>query len=159
MGKRFHNPGDQVEATASDPVLRVIDPTRLQVDASVAIADLPAVMVGALGPGDGAADLPPLPMKVGVPPRSVEPGTAAAPVRLTFSVVSNLAVGTPVQVGNRCRGARVSCSFQPSRFVREGEETAVFIAAGKKAQRRAVVLGIVERITPRSSQASRQAST
>ena len=49
IAKRFHNPGDLVEATASDPVLRVIDPARLQVDASVAISDLSRIVMGATG--------------------------------------------------------------------------------------------------------------
>src|SRR5581483_3457199 len=40
IAKRMHNPGDLVEAASSDPVLRVIDPNRLQVDASVPIPDL-----------------------------------------------------------------------------------------------------------------------
>ena len=31
---------------------------------------------------------------------------------------------------------RTSCSFPPPRIVREGEETAVFVASGGKAQRR-----------------------
>jgi RND family efflux transporter MFP subunit len=42
---RTHNPGDLVEGGA-DPVLRLIDPTRLQVEASVALGDLPEVAVG-----------------------------------------------------------------------------------------------------------------
>src|SRR6185436_1190074 len=31
VARRSHNPGDLVEATASDPVLRVVDPSRMQV--------------------------------------------------------------------------------------------------------------------------------
>ena len=40
VAKRFHNPGDFVEAAASDPVLRVINPSQLQVVATVPVADL-----------------------------------------------------------------------------------------------------------------------
>src|SRR5712691_11075731 len=47
IAKRFHNPGDLVEAAASDPVLRVIDPRRLEVVASVSISESPRVVVGA----------------------------------------------------------------------------------------------------------------
>ncbi len=35
IAKRWHNPGDMVEAAAFDPILRVIDPARLQAVASV----------------------------------------------------------------------------------------------------------------------------
>ena len=37
VAKRSHNPGDLVEATAADAVLRVVDPRRLEVSASVPI--------------------------------------------------------------------------------------------------------------------------
>ena len=47
VAKRHHNPGDLVEATASDPVLRVIDPRRLEVVASVPLADASRIEVGA----------------------------------------------------------------------------------------------------------------
>lgn len=144
VGKRFHNPGDQVEGTATDPVLRVIDPMRLQVDASVSIPDLPRVVVGATGRVMMPMDVPPLPVKVAARPSIVEPGTAAAPVRLTFLTAHSLAVGTPVQVEIDAEEHTNVVLVPAEAIVREGEETAVFIAAGKKAQRRAVVLGIVD---------------
>jgi membrane fusion protein, multidrug efflux system len=145
IGKRFHNPGDQVEASATDPVLRVIDPTRLQVDASIAIPDLPRVVVGATGRLVMPMDAPPLPLKVVARASVVEPGTAAAPVRLSFSSPHNLAVGTPVEVEIDAE-EHVNVVLVPAEaIVREGDETAVFIAAGGKAQRRPVILGIVDK--------------
>jgi RND family efflux transporter MFP subunit len=42
VARRFHNPGDLVEAAASDPVLRVIDPRRLEVVASVPLRAWPS---------------------------------------------------------------------------------------------------------------------
>ncbi len=39
VAKRYHNPGDLVEPVSADPVLRVIDPRRLEVVASVPLAD------------------------------------------------------------------------------------------------------------------------
>jgi RND family efflux transporter MFP subunit len=143
VGKRYHNAGDQVEATASDPVLRVIDQTRLQVDASVAIPDLSRVVIGAAGRLIMPGDAPPLPLKVASRPSVVEPGTAAAPVRLSFASAHTLAVGTPVQVEIDAEEHKNVVLVPIEAIVREGEETAVFIAAGKKAQRRPVVLGIV----------------
>ena len=145
IGKRFHNPGDQVEASATDPVLRVIDPDRLQVDASVAIPDLPRVVVGATGRLIMPMDAPPLAVKVVARPSVVEPGTAAAPVRLSFSTPHNLAVGTPVQVEIDAEEHTNVVLVPTEAIVREGEDTAVFIAAGGKAQRRPVVLGIVDK--------------
>ena len=46
VAKRTHNPGDTVDASTSDPVLRVIDPSRLQVSVSVPVADLARIVVG-----------------------------------------------------------------------------------------------------------------
>lgn len=145
IAKRFHNPGDQVEATSSDPVLRVIDPARLQVDASVPIPDLSRVVIGASGRLMLPADAPPVPLKVVSRPAVVEPGTAAAPVRLSFSAPHALSVGTPVQVEIDAEEHTNVVLVPAGAIVREGDETAVFIAAANKAQRRPVVLGIVDK--------------
>ena len=45
-----HNPGDLVEATSADPVLRIIDPRRLEVVAAVPFADASRITVGARCP-------------------------------------------------------------------------------------------------------------
>jgi RND family efflux transporter MFP subunit len=144
IAKRFHNPGDFVEASASNPVLRVIDPARLQVDASVSISDLSRVVVGANGRLITPAGEPPLPLKVASRPSAVEPGTAAAPVRLNFVSKHSFAVGTPVQVEIDAEEHANVVLVPVEAIVREGEETAVFVAKDNKAERRAVVLGIVD---------------
>jgi RND family efflux transporter MFP subunit len=144
IAKRFHNPGDLVEAAASDPVLRVIDPARLQVDASVAISDLSRIVIGATGRLIVATDQPPVPLKVVSRPAAVEPGTAAAPVRLSLVTPHSLAVGTPVQVEIDAEEHTNVVLVPVEAIVREGEETAVFVAAADKAERRVVVLGIVD---------------
>ncbi|HVH29939.1 MAG TPA: efflux RND transporter periplasmic adaptor subunit [Vicinamibacterales bacterium] len=144
IAKRFHNPGDLVEAASSDPVLRVIDPTRLQVDASVAISDLSRIVMGAPGRLIVSTDAPPLPLKVVSRPAAVEPGTAAAPVRLSFLAPHSLAVGTPVQVEIDAEEHTNVVLVPAEAIVREGEETAVFVATGDKAERRVVLVGIVD---------------
>lgn len=144
IAKRFHNPGDLVEAAASDPVLRVIDPARLQVDASVAISDLSRIVMGATGRLIVSTHQPPLPLKVVSRPAAVEPGTAAAPVRLSFVTAHQLAVGTPVEVEIDAEEHTDVVLVPLEAIVREGEETAVFVAAGDKAARRVVVIGIVD---------------
>jgi membrane fusion protein, multidrug efflux system len=144
IAKRSHNPGDVVEAAASDPVLRVIDPARLQVDASVPIADLSRIVMGATGRLIVSNELPPLPLKVVSRPAVVEAGTAAAPVRLNFVTSHSLAVGTPVRVEIDAEEHANVVLVPVEAIVREGEETAVFVAAGDKASRRPVVVGIVD---------------
>ena len=146
IARRLHNPGDLVEPTASDPVLRVIDPRRLEVIASVPVTDAPRVEVGAparlanaQAHGAGAG------LIVTSGPAEVEPGTAAVPVRLRFAgSPADLPTGTPVQVDIGGELHRNVVLVPAAAAVREGEETFVFVANHGKAQRRAVQIGIAD---------------
>ena len=77
-------------------------------------------------------------------PAAVEPGTAAAPVRLSFATAHSLAAGTPVQVEIDAEEHTKVVLVPAEAIVREGEETAVLVVNDKKAERRPVVLGIVD---------------
>ena len=145
IARRFKNPGDFAEAASSDAVLRVVDPTRLQVDASVSISDLSRIIVGASGRMVVLPEDPPVALKVVSLPAAVEPGTAAAPVRLVFAAPPRLAVGTPVQVEIDAEQHTNVVLVPAEAIVREGEGTAVFVAAGNKAERRPVVVGIIDK--------------
>jgi RND family efflux transporter MFP subunit len=145
IAKRFHNPGDVVEAAASDPVLRVIDPRRLEVVASVPFTESSRVMIGARGWMKAATTgTPDLALKVISRPAQVEPGTAAVPVRLAFVAPPNLAAGTPAQVDIEAEQHTNVVLVPSAAIVREGEETAVFIATGDTAQRRPVQTGLTD---------------
>jgi len=146
VAKRFHNPGDLVEAAAGDPVLRVIDPRRLQVVASIPLSESPRVVVGASGwLKSGSAGLPDLALKVVSRPAQVEQGTATIPVRLALAgQPTNLAAGTPVQVDIDAEQHTNVVIVPAAALVREGEETAVFVVMGDKAQRRPVQIGLTD---------------
>ena len=45
--ERLHNPGDNVRADESDPILRLIDPKQVQVMATLPVADTARFVVGA----------------------------------------------------------------------------------------------------------------
>ncbi len=47
VARRLHNPGDVVEAAATDPVLRLVDPRRIEVVANVSLGDVMRVVLGA----------------------------------------------------------------------------------------------------------------
>ena len=127
IARRLHNPGDLVEPTASDPVLRVIDPRRLEVVASVPLADAPRVEVGAPARLAGTpANASIADLKVVSGPAAVETGTAAVPVRLRFAGPADLPIGTPVQVDIDAEQHRNVVLVPAAAIVREGEETSVF---------------------------------
>jgi RND family efflux transporter MFP subunit len=140
--KRSHNPGDLVEPAATDPVLRVIDPKRLEVNASISLADVSRVVIGAAARlvaangEDGSA------LKVVSRPAAVEPDTAGVPVRLAFVQEVAVPAGLPVQVEIDAEQHANVVVVPVVAIVREGEETAVFIAMDNKAHRRGVVLGL-----------------
>jgi RND family efflux transporter MFP subunit len=145
IAKRFHNPGDLVEAAASDPVLRVIDPRRLGVVASIPLSEARRVVVGSSAwLKSEATGLPDLALKVVSRPAQVEQGTATIPVRLVFVGQGNLAAGTPVQVDIDAEQHTNVVLIPAAALVREGEETAVFVAMGDKAQRRPVQIGLTD---------------
>jgi RND family efflux transporter MFP subunit len=145
IAKRFHNPGDFVEATASDPVLRVFDPRRLEVVASIPLSESPRVVIGAPARLVAApTGSPEIALKVASRPAQVEPGTAAIPVRLAFAAAPNFAAGTPVAVDIQAEQHDNVVLVSSSALVREGEETAVFVIMGDKAHRRPARIGITD---------------
>jgi len=149
VAARQHNPGDLVEPSTTDPVLRVIDPHRLEVVVSVPLADVSRVRVGATariantGAGNGEAGDGPA-FHVVSTPALVETGTATVPVRLRPAGPLAAPVGAPVQIDIDAERHARAIVVPAAAIVREGEETAVFVAAGGKAQRRKVRIGLAD---------------
>lgn len=143
VAKRAHNPGDIVDASATDVILRVIDPAKLQVVASVAIADLARVQIGRpvriVVPG---ADEPE-PGTVLSRPAAVDPTGVAADVRISFNAATKLAAGTPVRV-EIVAEQRANVMVVPVEAIQhEDEDTFVMLAgADKKAHKRKVTVGL-----------------
>jgi RND family efflux transporter MFP subunit len=145
VARRFHNPGDLVEAAASDPVLRVIDPRRLEVVASVPLSESPRVVVGAPArlaavPNGGRE----IALRVVSRPAQVEQGTATIPVRLAFARPANFSAGMPVQVDIQAEQHNNVVLIPAPALMREGEETGVFVVNGDKAERRMVTIGLAD---------------
>jgi membrane fusion protein, multidrug efflux system len=146
VAKRAHNPGDLVEAAASDPVMRVVDPTRMQVTAAVPVANLPSISVGqparVIVPGaeaDTAEDA-----RVLSRPAAVDVATGTAVVRLGLGRGTRLTAGTPVQVEIETEEHKDVVVVPASAIVREEDETSVFVVGtDQKAHKKKVVLGIV----------------
>ena len=145
VAKRLHNAGDLVEPTASDAVLRVIDLRRLEVVASVPLADASRVRAGAPASLALASnDTRDVALKVLAAPAVVDAGTATIPVRLAFAAAAHIPVGTPVQVDIQAEEHSDVVLVPAAAIVREGEETAIFVAKDGKAQRHPITIGLAD---------------
>ena len=143
IARRGHNPGDMVEATSADVILRVVDPAKLQVVASVPIPDLARVHVGkavrVLVPGAEAPEAG----KVLTRPAAVDPTGVAAEVRIAFDAATALAVGTPVRVEIVAEQRPAALAVPIEAILREDEDSFVMVAgADNKAQKRKVTIGL-----------------
>jgi RND family efflux transporter MFP subunit len=146
VAKRWHNVGDLVEATASDPVLRVIDPQHLQVVASVPVGDLVRVQHGRaariIGPAGGEGDA----AVVVARSAQVDTGSATGDVRLAFAKPTSLPAGAAVEVAILAEERKDVLVVPAAAIVRDAEKIFVFVAgADNKAHRREVALGLVTR--------------
>jgi RND family efflux transporter MFP subunit len=140
---RSRQTGDVVSPGAPDPILRVIDPSRLQVEAAVPAGDLgklatgsPARVRGASFP-DEAAHL------IARPP-SVDPTSGTALVRLAFDSPTRRPAGLAVEVEIYGPERRAAVLVPADALVQEGTDTYLFVIdAQKKARRRPVQVGVV----------------
>jgi RND family efflux transporter MFP subunit len=143
VATRAHNPGDMVEATSADVILRVVDPSKLQVVAAVAIPDLARVQTGkpvrVLVPG---ADEPEA-GKVLTRPAAVDPAGVSADVRIALTTATKLAVGTPVRVEIVAEQRAQALAVPIDAVIREDADAFVMVAgADNKAHKRKVTLGL-----------------
>lgn len=142
VARRTHNPGDMVEASASDPILRVIDPSRLQIVAAVAIADLARIRVGNVARVSVPGEDEPGPGRVLTRPAAVDAGGVSADVRIAMSEISRLAAGTPVRVEIVTEQKPAALSVTAEAVLTEDDDIYVMVVAGDKAQKRKVELGL-----------------
>jgi len=143
VAKRWHNPGDLVEASASDPILRVINPKDLQIVATVPVADLGRLTPGrkgrAIGPGAEEADA----VTVLTRPAQVDPKTSLADVRLGFATASRFPVGATLTIEIVTESRSNVIVIPAVAVVRDGDETFVMVAgADNKAHKKAVKTGL-----------------
>jgi RND family efflux transporter MFP subunit len=150
---RRHNPGDMVLSTSTDPVLRVVNPRRLEVVAFVGEADVSRVVPGATA--RITAPISPMPIGLKVARRLAEqeerrqavPGDRAGPDNslpflLAFDNDVQLAVDARVEIDIDAE-ERASAVLVPiEALIRDGGETVVMVAADSLATRRVVTTGI-----------------
>ena len=157
VAKRWHNPGDIVEAAASDPVLRIVNPAKLEVVAAVPVSDVSRIERGRAArihvPGNDTAEQ----ARVLMRPAQVDPSSAAANVRLSFANPTRLAVGSTVQVDIVADEHPNVLVVPAAAVVHDGDETFIMVAGPDgKAHKHPVVVGLTtpERVEIRSGVAA-----
>lgn len=146
VAKRMHNPGDMVEPGSSDPILRVIDPSRLEIVAAAPVATLARIAAGApvhiTVPG---ADEP-IDGSVIARPVAVDPGSVTGAVRLRPASVISLTAGMAVEVEILGPEHTAAVLVAPAAVIHDGESTIVMtVGADSKAHRNEVEVGVVTR--------------
>lgn len=154
VARRWHNPGDQVDASTADPVLRIIDPARLEIVAAVPVAQLALISPGKIArifnPTDGSI----IEGKVITTPAAVDGTSATGDVRISLPATAvaatgptgALTVGTPLQVEILSDERKNVMVVPTAAVLHEGNDTFVMVAGTDgKAHRKGVVVGLVAR--------------
>lgn len=142
--ERLHNPGDSVRADESDPILRLIDPKQVQVTVTLPVADTARFVVGAtaraVAEGGAQTEL----LRVATRP-APEAGAKTVDVTLAFETPTELKPGTQVAVEVDAE-QRTNVPLVPAIAVLKDDpsQPVVVVAAGSVAQRRPVVIGLVD---------------
>jgi RND family efflux transporter MFP subunit len=144
VAKRMHNPGDLVEPGPGDPILRVIDPSRLEVTAAAPVATLARISAGApvhiTVPGSDE----PIDGSVIARPAAVDPGNVTAAVRVRPATASSLTAGMSVEVQILGPEHNAAALVPPAAVIHDGETTIVMtVGADSKAHRNEVEVGVV----------------
>jgi RND family efflux transporter MFP subunit len=142
IAARLHEPGDVVQASAGDPVLRLVDPGRLEVLATVKMEDIARVLPGASARVATVINGAQLPMIVSVVNPADRTADGGMRIRLTFREPPMIDVDTPVEVDIDAEERQNALFVTPETLINSGGESAVFVAVGDRAQRRRVTTGV-----------------
>jgi len=140
--RRLHNPGDLVDASASDPILRFADPSRSEVEAMVSATAVPQIKAGEPAVVTGAGGIT-WKATVARTPAAIDTATSSARVRLTLDEAARPALGLPVEATIVIASHEAAVAVPAAAVVREGEKVSVYVVADGKAVRRDAVTGLV----------------
>jgi RND family efflux transporter MFP subunit len=142
VARLFHREGDLVNGTIMDPVLRVVDPSNLEVAMKVAAADLPRIQTGQ--PATIVSVLGAEPGTVLSPPVGGDPNAATQDVHVAFVAPTALPMDTAVQV-EVLVAERPGVAAVPSEALLEdvdGQWYVMIVGADGLARRRDVRTGL-----------------
>jgi membrane fusion protein (multidrug efflux system) len=143
VASRSHQPGDFVDPGGAEPILRVIDPSRLEVEAAVPATELGRVAVGSPAQVRGAS-FPAEQARVAARPAAVDPVTGTVQVRLAFAAPTSLPAGLSVDVEILGEEHQAAVLVPADAIVQEGAQSFVYVVEGQKtARRREVRVGLI----------------
>jgi len=142
VASRGHNPGDLVDA-GGDPILRLIDPARLEVEAQAPPAAAAVILPGQAAQVFGPADHPGEDAKVLTHPAALDATSGAAALRLGFAQPTSLPAGTPVRVEIAGSDHANALHVPAAALVQEDNDNFVYtVDAQSHAHRRPVKIGV-----------------
>jgi RND family efflux transporter MFP subunit len=139
---RSHQPGDLVEPGGPEPILRVIDPSRLEIEAAVPAGELGRIETGSPARVRGGS-FPEERARVAARPAAIDTATGTAMVRLVFGMPTRLPAGLPVDLDILGEEHPAGVLVPAEALVQEGTRSFVFVVDGKTARRREVRVGVV----------------
>ena len=140
--KRWHNVGDLVTGLETDPIMRIVDQSRLQISAPMPPVDAVRVLPGQTA--DVQSDSGPLAAIVALKLGGTTPNAPTADVRLNFVTPTSLPLDTPLQL-SIVVNERLNVLVVPADAVQRAEsQTFVWIAdSNNQATRREVRIGYI----------------
>jgi RND family efflux transporter MFP subunit len=143
IASKLHNVGDVAQATPTDPVLRLVDPKRVEVMATVPVADAARVQYGATARLASQVDGKQVRLSVAAAPNIAERSVDGnVRVRLGFLDPPDVPVDALVEVDVDAEERSNVVFLPPEALVKSGAETAVFVAVSDRAERRVVTTGV-----------------
>ena len=144
VARHFHQVGDYVAGGDKDPVLRVVDPERIEVSILIPAAQAVRVTAGLPAAIQAAGVIEPLAATVSPQPLLSQPGGSFTQVRLSFAVKPALAVDTSVRA-EIVFAERADAIVIPTIAVQRDDTGSYVMVAGPDslARRRTVRVGLV----------------
>ena len=141
VAQRLHNPGDVVQGIATDPIMRLIDPDRLELTVTIPAADATRVLPGAAARVTSVTE----PIRLAVATRPAAGVAGSDPIaRLQFAAGSTLPVDTRVDIEIDGEEHVDAVLVPADAIVRSGNQSVVLVAAGERAERRVVTTGLTD---------------
>ncbi len=145
VANRLHNPGDLAQPSSTDPVLRIVDPARLEVMALVPGVDASHVLPGASARVAGFIDGRTIPLRVVDRPSGIPDAEGRLRIRLSVLEAASLMVDQPIEIDIDGEERRNIAFVTPDALVggrgAAGSDQAVFVVRDGVARRRAVKTG------------------